>query len=448
MSPEGILALRNKVCWSSISGLVALGGYTAVHLRGIGLTPDGWAFWQGAVSIVEGKGYSYFSGVKILYWPPLYSLYLAAWTVLFGPYAVALIFANGLLIIAQSFLWMFLYMSIFTDESHDRKLLLFCIAFYVASFVCANERDVLTHYMAYTFLPLFLIILWSLIQDTNKRDWTKYVLAALVALCLLLAHNSTLGLVGGAVFLMVLLKRGPLFERLIGGSLILFLAVVSWSVVRWYFGQLPGYSVETSHYSPTQYLVQGIEGIGYLVAPKSAEIPGFVLLSVALAFVLFACKDRGLVFLTSLAALSILGLVLLFSSTWINDPLSGRFILFVPLLVVPPLLFELARFRRGIIALALCLTVPLAAYRDMRWIFFKHEVVEDGENKGYVAPFTELSHFPSPGWNLVRDGRSLVAPPRYRYEDAIGEIVLRTACARNPKSCSEEWWPVKVDEQQ
>src|SRR5262245_48546051 len=106
---------RLPLSWPShrMGTILAAGFVTAVlyainHRAGIGLEPDGWASWQGAVSINDGLGYRYFSGNEIVAWPPLYSFYLAAWISLLGPTGLGLIIANGVLITAQSMVWVWL----------------------------------------------------------------------------------------------------------------------------------------------------------------------------------------------------------------------------------------------------------------------------------------------------------------------------------------------------
>ena len=68
---------------ASISaGAIALASFAVLHVRGIGLNPDSWAYWEGAVSLCAGRGYTYFSGARIVEWPPLCSVYLAGWLML------------------------------------------------------------------------------------------------------------------------------------------------------------------------------------------------------------------------------------------------------------------------------------------------------------------------------------------------------------------------------
>lgn len=83
-----------------IATLVAAALFILLHWQGIGLSGDGWALWQAAVSLGEGHGYRTFSGEPIVSWPPLYSVYLAFWNALLGPTGAGLVVANGVLIVA------------------------------------------------------------------------------------------------------------------------------------------------------------------------------------------------------------------------------------------------------------------------------------------------------------------------------------------------------------
>src|SRR5579872_7295955 len=94
--PRGVLTVSNVLvarkqneAWSLLAGLIALLSYAIIHRAGMGYPQDGSAYWQGAISVLEGNGYRYFSGNPILAWPPLYSVYLSGWTALLGPTVLA-----------------------------------------------------------------------------------------------------------------------------------------------------------------------------------------------------------------------------------------------------------------------------------------------------------------------------------------------------------------------
>jgi hypothetical protein len=72
---------------------------------GIVLSPDGWAYWEGSISILDGDGFRYFGGQPITLWPPGFSLYLAFWQKLFGNSAGTLAFAQAAAIGVAAGLW-------------------------------------------------------------------------------------------------------------------------------------------------------------------------------------------------------------------------------------------------------------------------------------------------------------------------------------------------------
>ena len=106
---------------SAVAPSVALASYVLLHWSGMALDPDSWAAWQGAVSIVAGKGYTYFSGNAIHSWPPLYAFYLAAWIGVLGPAAWTLMISNVVLVVLQAVLWMHFARTI-TRKLRDRDL--------------------------------------------------------------------------------------------------------------------------------------------------------------------------------------------------------------------------------------------------------------------------------------------------------------------------------------
>ena len=58
-------------------GLVAATICLLMLTPGITVDPDGWAYWEGSVSILNGNGYRFFGGQPIVDFPPLFSLFLS-----------------------------------------------------------------------------------------------------------------------------------------------------------------------------------------------------------------------------------------------------------------------------------------------------------------------------------------------------------------------------------
>jgi hypothetical protein len=73
--------------------------------RGVVLSPDGWAYWEASVSLLEGKGYRYFGGQPLVAWPPAFAAYLALWQGLLGISARTIALAHAFAVGAASGIW-------------------------------------------------------------------------------------------------------------------------------------------------------------------------------------------------------------------------------------------------------------------------------------------------------------------------------------------------------
>lgn len=136
------------------AAFVAAVAYVLAHPAGMPIDPDGWAVWQGAVSISTGHGYTYFLGNPVTAWPPLYSAYLALWTWLLGPTGWSLLAANFVLIVLQAALWMGFALVVTerqSDESPTVPAML--LAAVLGIVVTLHQRDVFCQNLVYLLLP-------------------------------------------------------------------------------------------------------------------------------------------------------------------------------------------------------------------------------------------------------------------------------------------------------
>jgi hypothetical protein len=329
---------------------VALLCYVLLHRSGMPLDPDGWALWQGAVSLATGQGYTYFSGNPIAAWPPLYSAYLALWTLLLGPTGWSLLVANGLLVVLQAFLWMKMAMTIARDAGSEPSIgTSVPLSILVGLVVALHQREVLGQNLVYSLLPLYVLFLWKLLHGdgTGREVRTVLLLASLGAL-LCLAHNTAVVFVVAAAAMVGL--NWPVRWRFLAFS-IAMVAVPGLCAlaVRFLLGQ-PGshrVGIGAGRYDGLTYGLHLFEGIGRVLAPEKFGA-SFVVAAVLFAVVLVLLpRDRGpasgLRFSTRLTAISMVLLVLLFTSVWVASPLSGRHVLFVVLIVGPFAYIEAAR---------------------------------------------------------------------------------------------------------
>ena len=216
-----------------IAAVVALLSYVLLHWSGIGLDPDSWSAWQAAVSIVDGKGYSYFSGNPIHSWPPLYAFYLAAWIGVLGPAAWTLMISNATLVLLQAVLWMHFARTITRESgravSSGAAIIL---SVYVGLFVALNEQSVFAHNLVYTILPVFLVVVWRIVSVPSWRPSPSGMLGLLaLATALVLTHISSLAFLAAAAAVIALARRLSISALLVATGLVV-LPTAIWLAVQ------------------------------------------------------------------------------------------------------------------------------------------------------------------------------------------------------------------------
>jgi hypothetical protein len=323
-----------------VAGAIAITSFVLLTWRGIALTPDGWAYWQGAVSIAEGRGYRLFSGGAIISWPPLYSLYLSQWTLVMGPTGRGLIVASAVLVGAQAWLWCHVLQNIWYEaEGAIHRPALFAVAIYLGLFIPLTQQYVLANVLEYTILPLLFLAIWRARRAEQASGILGWAAASGVAgSLLLLTHNGGVVFVGTCVLLIAVKgteRRNRVTAALLAGSL----PIVVWMTVRHKLGQDGSHSVGFGggRYAPSTYLQQFVWGLWELVKPSQrTPIIGLGALAVLIAFLVWRRVGRtSLVFGALFAGIAAGGTYVLFNVVWIYDKLDGRFILFIPIILVP-----------------------------------------------------------------------------------------------------------------
>ncbi len=324
-----------------VAPLFALLSYILLHTRGMLLDPDGWAAWQGAVSLATGGGYRYFSGNPIVAWPPLYSAYLSLWTIILGPTGWSLLVANGVLIVLQAFGWIRLALIITVDSGlrlSSGTLLL--LAVYLGLFVPLHQQELFAQDLVYCLLPAYLTVLWKLVSGTKlEHDTGAFSLLATLGAMLWLAHNTAIVFVVGASF-MLAARRPRSWHSLSLAAATLTIPALCWLTVRLALGQTGSHhiGIGAGRYDALTYISQLLEGVGQLFLPPRFGAP-FIAVLILLATVIILVRWReasGLRYGAVMTLYSTLGILLLFSSTWVTSPLtSSRQILFVVLILVP-----------------------------------------------------------------------------------------------------------------
>jgi hypothetical protein len=322
-----------------IAAVVALLSYVLLHWSGVGLDPDSWAAWQAAVSIVDGKGYSYFSGNPIHSWPPLYALYLAAWIGVLGPAAWTLMISNATLVLLQAVLWMHFARTLTAESGRAASSgAAIVLSVYVGLFVALNEQSVFAHNLVYTILPVFLVVVWRIVSVPSWRPSLSGMLALLaLATALMLTHISSLAFLAAAAAVIALARRLSISALLVATGLVV-LPTAIWLAMQAALDQGGSHYVGfgAGRFSPLFYAVQLLDGPGSLLVPAKFGAQFVAMVLVWLAAVAVACQPKtgGLRFGIAFVAFAVLTLFGIYNLSWIFSTLSGRLVLFVPLILV------------------------------------------------------------------------------------------------------------------
>ena len=321
---------------AAIAATVALLATAALHWNGTGMISDSWAFWQGAISLATGNGYTYFAGPTIAAWPPLYSAYLAPWVVVAGPSGWVLTAATAVLVVLQAALWMRLVRILADDAgiAAPRPAWLL-LAVFTGLFLAVHQRYPFSQTLVYVILPLFLESVWTFVARGNDRR-APAILG--LAVLLPLTHTSCFAFVGAAA--LVIAVRAPRSGRSLAlATLVLAVPVAVWLGVRLALGQAGSHCIGpgAGRFDVLAYAVQVIDGPGRLLVPDRFGAPLLamaVLWLAALALAATGPGQRALRFVVAFCALSLAALFVLFNVAWIFAPIGGRFVLFVVVLLV------------------------------------------------------------------------------------------------------------------
>jgi hypothetical protein len=369
---------------SAIAPFVALVAFALFHQKGIGMIRDGWALWEGAVSLVAGHGYIYFSGNPIIAWPPLYSAYMALWIIFLGPTGWCLMVSNGLLIVLQAFLWNNFMRTLARQSGVSLSAVQSStLSVFLGLFIAVQLRSALSYNLLYVFLSLYLGALWRCFRATDTQIKRMDIFwVCLFGTALMLTHNMAITFViaGCAVVTMARAKRQwPAVWKTIRWSFLwamptLDLPVLIWYGVRAWFQQTGSHYIGwgAGKYTPLEYAQQFLVGTGNLLMfnKEVASVVTAVLLVVTISLM---CRDRRAValrFSALFVGISSMGLYGLFSVTWIYGIIANTYILFVPLMLVPVAYITALSFKNRVASniatgIAIAALVPLLYWTGM-----------------------------------------------------------------------------------
>jgi hypothetical protein len=397
-----------------------------LHLIGIGMVVDGWAAWEGAASLATGHGYTYLSGEPVRAWAPLYSLYLAAWIFFTGPVGWSLIAANAVLIAAQAFCWY--QLTRITCGDSGLKLeppTSLALSVFLALYLNDIQWQVFGHNLVYVLLPLFLVVIWKCVAPNKPPNtWGPLALAIGLGTALMVTHNSCVAFVGAAA-LMIAFRQSRLTIGAIQALLLVAIPTAVWKLVRDALDQAGSHPIGLGNgkYTFPEYLGQVVQGSGALLVPDRYFAPVVVVIFFALATgLLFGQrKASALRFGAAFAAASLAILLVIFNLTWVVNELAGRFVLYVPLLLLLPL-FVLARDIAPKLAMAAAvLFVIPQVYWVTNWSTrqIRETIAQQGFPDSFATPNAYLSRSYLEG-PPVRTERGILISP-LSFNDPAGK---------------------------
>ena len=394
--------------------------FVALHWRGIPLSPDGWAYWQAAVSLANGSGYRDFSGSPLTAWPPLYPIYLSLWVRLLGATGVALIAANGLLVILQSVVWQLTIHRIWcVDREHRYMHAALGTTAYIALYVPLTFQAAHSANLGLLCASVMVLATWMTSQSLTKQNQSWWLAISITAATLsLLSHNVNLALVAGCASALLITRRNAPRDLALSAAL-LIVPIALWFAVRWYLGQLGSHPVGIgiANFSAMQYAVQMAFVVGNLMVPSAFGLP-FLASSGLLAWCFWALlaptkyqHPPAVRFTAGLVLISSGLTVLLFSLTSVTDPIGQRFVGWIPILIVPAILIRATRLGVAVFLIATaCVLTP----NVHRFVIFSaiHADLQPQKEIGVLFPIEALiSPNYTSGPPVQTDRGLLIAPP-------------------------------------
>jgi hypothetical protein len=369
--------------------------------QGLVLTPDSWALWQGAISILDGKGYVYFSGTQIVAWPPLYSSYVAFWSYFLGRSAFSVLFANSILVFITVFGWM-KYSDCILKSVNQRGAISFqFLTMTFISFYVALNGITSATLLAFAILPFLIVALWRIVNAAGKIDHIDILITSGLLTVLLMSHNLSVIFVPGVVA-SVLLMKGPTRSKIFYLLWIAVVPVMAWVLLRSFLGQAGSHPMNGTNMTVLGNTLDLMRGVASNFFPTSLALAVIFLSLLLIGGLLVGTLMRLSIFWFAMVIVFSAGisLVLIFSMVFINGSLEEhRFSHFVPLLLVPVILFSVLdqKFLTTVVGLIL---IPVLVFR-----FLEVSLVPD---QNLVPLSASISALPKPREILVVNGETLI----------------------------------------
>jgi hypothetical protein len=416
--------------WPLLAAIIAFAIGTALTHVSIVANFDGWAYWQGAVSLLEGRGYTFFSGEPIVSWPPLYSIYLAAWIAIGGATTSTVALANTVLVSLQAGLWCWLALELCRTSGRTPGVVAGAtIAVYLGLFLPLYQTSVRAEPLLYALLPGFLLAAWRMAHAARPAG-RQVAAAAVLAILMTLTHHRAFVFIATAALLVGMRVAGePAKRRELGraGALMVAAPAVAWLVARTWLGQWDSHVVAATagRDSTLNYARQFVGNLGRMLSAGTVEPPRLAVIAFVLVLGLVAWRQGKQGPLRALILFAAIASALTFATfefVYLDDDLDARFILFAPALLVPALVAATDAaatwIRASVTAMVL---IPLLLGAPAAIALAQNPHPEDtGEVLVHPArisiDYPEGPDVPEPGGRLVAPNMAREADPRIRRQ--------------------------------
>jgi hypothetical protein len=386
--------------------VLAAAGAALLLRRGVVMGPDSWAYWEASVSLLERRTYTYFGGQRVEAFPPLFAAWLAAVQAVLGVSARALIASQVALAGGAAWQWTRLSLELAGRERLRAADALAALA--VAAALAVNAQTLLSESLWLALLPLAL-------RAAGRAGARGAVGLGLAVAGLLLCRNVTVAFLPALGAYAVLRAEPPARARRAAvAAASLAVPVGLWLAVRRALGQSAAHAPGSGGAGFFAYLGQTATGLAEALGPARLGIGTALLLAVAAVWGAACLRrdDPGARALAAFVGLGLLGQAALFATTYVAEPVRGRFLVFAALGAAVGVLASARTDGTAGGRAALAVGTALVAVALLR-VGVKARLA--GVEQPTVAARTTLSSSYWNGPERPRGGLVLVAPPTYPW---------------------------------
>jgi len=310
---------------------------------------------EGALHIYLGEGYIQNSGNHIVYWPPTYAYLVAGSMALFGPTYLAIIAVNSLILAATCAGWIYLARKLSRNYDNRNPYIDILVNVTICFWIIYQLRSPASQALFYLVCPFYILSFINFIgSGSSLAKWM--CVHSLLSILIANSHNIGAMFMGAcsiAIFLTWVLSAKNVREILP----VVFTSTIgtaSWLFVRHEFnlsGSHPFslFSADLSFFEAIMQFVVGISRMNIFYVPLGMLVL-FLMITLITRLLINRNSDalfRQEMFLTLCVMFHFLLMTIIFSSTFQNSGLQGRFALVLNLLLLCLLSVSVTRKSHG-----------------------------------------------------------------------------------------------------